>query len=169
VYDQEFGFYSFKQESLSNPKLYERFNTKLDVGGSIGVTHQHKVIFEYVAQEPHNKAFGDLAAAKKLLVRDDAEEPYVSYALLLQNGTQHGNLKVDLQNDFTTGANRYPKNHQHNLHLLNKYSNTMVARANQSGGTSFAQRGDRGGGHGGASEKSEDSNTYDKKWWKNME
>jgi hypothetical protein len=51
VYDQELSFYSFKQDNLSNPQWYERFNTKVDVSGAIGVTLQHKVLLEYVAQE----------------------------------------------------------------------------------------------------------------------
>jgi hypothetical protein len=169
LYDQELGFYSFKQESLSNLQWYECFNTKVDVGDTIGVTHQHKVLLEYVAQELCNQAFGDLAAAEQLLVRDDAEELYVSYAFLRQSGTQYGNLKVDLQNDFMTGDNSYPKNRQQTLHLLDKYSKTVVARVTQSEVTSFAQIGGRGGGRGGASEKSEDPNTYNKKWWKNKE
>jgi hypothetical protein len=58
-----------------------------------------------VAQELHNQAFGDLAAAEQLLVRYDAEERYVSYDLLRQSGKQHGNLKVYFQNDLTTGEN----------------------------------------------------------------
>jgi hypothetical protein len=152
---------------LSNPQWYECFNTKVDVGDAIGVTRQHKVLLEYVAQELHNQASGDLAAAEQLLVRDVAKEHYVSYAFLCQSGTQHGNLKVDLQNYFTTGDNRYPKICQQTLHLLDKYSKTVVARATQSEGTSFAQRGNRGLGRGRAIGKSEDSNTYDKKWWKN--
>jgi hypothetical protein len=73
VYDQELGFYLFKQESLSNLQWYECFNAKVDVGDAIGVTRQHKVLLEYVAQELHNKAFRDLAAAEQLIVRDDAE------------------------------------------------------------------------------------------------
>jgi hypothetical protein len=81
----------------------------------------------------------------------------------------HGNLKVNFQNNFTTGGNCYPNNCQQTLHLLDKCSKTVVARATQSEGTSFAQRGGRGGGGGKASEKREDSNTYDKKWWKNKE
>jgi hypothetical protein len=80
-------------------------------------------------------------------VRDDAEEQYVSYTFLRQSGTQCGNLKVDLQNDFTTGDNPYPKNCQQNLHLLYKYSKTVVTRVTQSEGTSFAQRSGRGGGN----------------------
>jgi hypothetical protein len=103
-----------------------------------------------VAQELHNQAFGDLAAAEQLLVRDDAKERYVSFAFLRQSGTQHGNLKVDLQNNFTTGDNPYPKNRQQNLHLLDNYSKTVLTRATQYEGTSFAQIGGIGGGRGRA-------------------
>jgi hypothetical protein len=38
VYDQELNFYSFWQETMSNPQWYEKFNTKVDVGLAIGVT-----------------------------------------------------------------------------------------------------------------------------------
>jgi hypothetical protein len=51
VYDQELSFYPFKQDKLSKPKWYERFNTKVDISRAIGVTRQHKVLLEYVAQE----------------------------------------------------------------------------------------------------------------------
>jgi hypothetical protein len=53
VYEQESSFYSFRQEQMTNPQWYERFNTKVDVGEAIGVTRQHKVLLEYVAQEVH--------------------------------------------------------------------------------------------------------------------
>jgi hypothetical protein len=51
LYDQELSFYLFKQETLSNPQCYERFNTKVDVSEAIGVTRQHKVLLDCVAQE----------------------------------------------------------------------------------------------------------------------
>jgi hypothetical protein len=35
----------------------------------------------------------------------NAEERYISYAFLRQSRAQHGNLKVDLRNDFTTSSN----------------------------------------------------------------
>jgi hypothetical protein len=38
VYDQELGFYSFQQETMSNPQWYKKFKTKVDVGSAIGVT-----------------------------------------------------------------------------------------------------------------------------------
>jgi hypothetical protein len=36
-YDLELGFYSFWQETMSNPQWYEKCNTKVDVGLAIGV------------------------------------------------------------------------------------------------------------------------------------
>jgi hypothetical protein len=171
VYDQELSLYSFKQNNLSNPQWYEHFNTKVDVSGSIGVTRQHKVLLEYVAQESYTGAFMDLGSVEQKLVRDDAEERYLSYAFLRQSGMQHGNLKVDLQNDFTTGDNCYPNNRQQTLHLLDKYSKTVVAKVTHSEGTSFAQKGGRGGSNRSSSGngKGRDSSTYDKKYWNDKE
>jgi hypothetical protein len=163
VYDQELLFYSFEQETLSNPQWYERFNTKVYVSEAIGVTRQHKVLLDYVAQESYTKYFEGLGVTEQKLVRDDAEERYVSYDFLQQSGIQHGNLKVDLQNDFTTGDNRYPMNHQQTLHLLDKYSKTMVPKVTQSEGTSFAQKGGRGSGRSyNGNGKGHESSTYDK-------
>jgi hypothetical protein len=170
MYDQELSFYSFKQETLSNPQWYERFNTKVGVSEAIGVTRQHKVLLDYVDQESYTKSFEGLGVAEQKLVRDDAEERYVSYAFLRQRGIQHGNLKVDLQNDFITGDNRYPKNSQQSLHLLDKYSKTVIPKVIQSKGTSFAQKGGRGGGQSyNGNGKGQDSSTYDKKYWKDKE
>jgi hypothetical protein len=80
---------------------------------------------------------------------------------------QHGNIKVDLRNDFTTGDNRYPKNCQQTLHLLDKYSKTVVTKVPHSEGTSFTQKGGRGGGNRSSSGngKVHDYSTYDKKYW----
>ena len=175
VYEQELGFYSFRQETLTNAQWYERFNTKIDVGEAIGVTRQHKVLLEYVAQEMHAQTFATLSAAEQEAVRTDAEERYISYAFLRQSGNQHKNLKVDLQNDFTTGDNRYPKTRQQTLHLLDKYSKTVVPTTTQSEGASFAQKGGKGGKSGGRSkETGTGSNNstqkpYDKEYWKDKE
>ena len=141
VYDQEKAFYTFRQESLTSAQWYERFNTKIDVGEAIGVSRHHKVLLEYCANEhAAGKAFADLTDAEQVIVRADAEERYVSYAFLRQSGSQHANLKEDLQNGFTTGDNRYPKTRQETLHLLDKYSKKVVAKTGDSEGSSFAQK-----------------------------
>jgi hypothetical protein len=82
VYDLELSFYSFTQETLSNPQWYERFNTKVDVSEAIGVTRKHKVLLDYAAQDSYTKSFEGLGVAEQKLVRDDAEERYVSYVFL---------------------------------------------------------------------------------------
>ena len=129
---------------LVKPAVVRALQHKSDVGAAIGVTRQHKVLLDYVAMELHTQTFATLGAAEQQTVREDAEERYISYAFLRQSGQQHGNLKVDLQNDFTTGDNRYPKNRQQTLHLLDKYSKTVVPKTTQSEGTSFVQKGGRG-------------------------
>jgi hypothetical protein len=167
VCDQELGLHSFHQETLSNAQWHERFNTKVDVREAIGVTRLHKVLVEHVSQEPHSQDFASLGAAEQQVVRDDAEERCNWHALLRQSGTQqHGDLKVDPQNDFTTGDNHHPKTRQQTLHLLDKHSKTVVSKTNpQSEGASFAQGGGGGdrGGRGGSGE------LFDKKHWKNRE
>jgi hypothetical protein len=89
----------------AQPAMVQKFNTKEDVGSAIGVTQQHKVLLEYVAQENHTLTFEALSAKQKQAVCEDAEECYISYAFLRQSGAQHGNLKVDLRNDFTASSN----------------------------------------------------------------
>ena len=51
VYEQEVAFYSFHQKHLTNNQWYERFNTKVDIGSTIGVTRQYNVLLKYIAQE----------------------------------------------------------------------------------------------------------------------
>jgi hypothetical protein len=151
VYDQELGFYFlFQQETMSNLQWYENFNTKVDVEPAIGITQQHKVLLEYVAQENHTLACTALSAEQKPAVRNDAEECCISYASLHQSRAQHGNLKVDLSNNFTTGSNQYPKTCQQTLHLPDKYSKwtLVVPKMTPSEGMSFTQKGGRGGRDG---------------------
>ena len=164
VYDQEMALYSFRQETMTNAQWYERFNTKVDVASAIGVTRQHKVLLEYVSQETHTQAFTDLTAAQQLAVRNDAEERYHAYAFLRQSGKQHANLKMDLQNDFTTGDNRYPTDRQKTLHLLDKYSKPATPKTIQSEGASFAQKTGKGKGEGKG--KGKGAEPYDTKYWK---
>ena len=97
---------------MSNPQCYDWFNTKVDAGEEIDVTRHHKVLLEYVAQELYTQTFSELTEAEQLVTHEDAEERYLSYAFLRQSSTQQGNLKVDLQNEFTIGDNQYPKNRQ---------------------------------------------------------
>ena len=50
-----------------------------------------------------------------------SEDIYLYYVVLINIGNRDSKLKVDLQNDFTTGNNIYPKYCTETLHLLEKY------------------------------------------------
>jgi hypothetical protein len=63
---------------MTNPQSYGRFNTKVDVGEAIGVTRQHKVLLEYVAQELYQKSFVSLTRDEQHAVQTDAEERYIA-------------------------------------------------------------------------------------------
>ena len=69
MYNQELGFYTFTQDTLSNPQWYEILNTKVEVGEAIIVTQQHKAILEYMAQELYTQTFSALTEAEQLVVR----------------------------------------------------------------------------------------------------
>ena len=77
MYNQEIGFYAFSQDNISNPQWYERFNTKVDVREAIGLTRQHKVLLEYVAQELYTQTFSALTEAEHTFTREDAGERYL--------------------------------------------------------------------------------------------
>jgi hypothetical protein len=162
VYEQEISIYSFNQHSLTNEQWYERFNTNIDVGSAIGVTRQHRVLLEHVAAENGGTTpFDELNEDEQKDVRENAKEQYHSYVFLRQSGKQHAELKTDLQNDSTTGDDRYPKNRQSTLHLLDKYSKSAPAIHTPSEGTAFTQKGGREGNR--------DKETFNAKYWKDKD
>ena len=71
----------------------------------------------------------------------DTKEMHLSCIFIQESGNKHNKSKVDLQNDFTTGEERYPKNRQENLMILDKYTKSGLIQNTNSEGTSFAQRG----------------------------
>ena len=123
-----------------------------------------------MVQDLYTQTFSALTESEQTVTCEDAKERYLSYAFLRQSGTQHGDLKVDLQNDFTNGYKRYPKNRQQTLHLLNKYSKTVVQRTTQSKGLAFVKG---GRGHSGGRDRDNrggrGNKPLDKEYWKDKE
>jgi hypothetical protein len=120
-----------------------------------------------VAQDVHTTAFDALTEAQELTVRADAEEHYISYVFLRQSATQHANLKVNLQIDYTTGDNHYLKTRQQTLHLLDKYTKSVVPKTTPSEGLSFAQKEKEQKRKTDLDKKNKE--TFDKKYWKDKE
>ena len=126
VYKQEVEFWSFHQQNLTNGQWYDRFNTKVDIVSTIGVTIQHKVLLGYVAQQS-NTNYDDMST-KKEDVKKYVKEGYLSYVFLKYIGKHHNKLKNNLQNNFITGDDRMPKKNQMTLHLLDNYIKNPVVR-----------------------------------------
>jgi hypothetical protein len=63
-----------KQGNLSNNKWYDRFNTKVKVAKSVGVSFNFKKIWEYCVLEAHNAAYTSLQPDKQEDVRISAKE-----------------------------------------------------------------------------------------------
>ena len=63
-------------------------------------------------------------------MKRDTNERYLSYILFRKSGNQHNQLEVDLQNDFTTGYEHYPKNIQGTRMLLERYTKYRVIQHN---------------------------------------
>ena len=133
---------------MNNPQWYEGFNAKVDVSESIGVTRKNKGLLEYVAQESHSLYFDSCTKDQQESVIIDSEERYLFYALIIHNGKQHRKLKVDLQNNFTTGNKLYPKYGPQTLHPLDKYRKTSKPKMRAYKVFSFTQ-GDVNKGNGG--------------------
>ena len=85
VYAQEILLYVFHQNLLTNNQWYERFNTEVHVGTSIGVTRQHDVLIEWTSQQVVRQSFTTLFNAKKLKIHEEAEERYLAYIFLKQS------------------------------------------------------------------------------------
>ena len=79
---------------------------------------------------------------------------------LRKSGKQHNKLRVDLQNNFITGDNIYPKNRQVNIVPLEKYTKYSLIQQTTSEGTTFSQT-------GGSSNKQ--LPPYYEKYWGNIQ
>ena len=71
---------------MSNPQRCKHFNTKVNVGDAIGVTHQRKSLLEGVAQEQAVGTavvtFASLTDAQQETVQKDAEERCILHVAL---------------------------------------------------------------------------------------
>ena len=168
VYDQLLGLFGFRQENLTNAQWYEKFNSRVDVATACGVEFGHQVLYDYQMNIDHPATppttWNQLTDAQKTEVKSKSRERLLAYIMLRQSGKKHNDLKYDLQNEFTTGDDKYPDTRQKVLHLLDHYSSRPTQRTVQSEGQSFAQN-----TQGGSNNRQGGGNSgdYDKEFWKN--
>ncbi|MGL5935255.1 MAG: hypothetical protein ACRCZI_06490, partial [Cetobacterium sp.] len=167
LYEQEVGLFGFQQNKLTEDQWHERFNTKVSIGDTLGVSRDHTMALNYVAKERFNKEFDDLIDDdERESVRSDAQERYLAYIFLRQSGPQHEKLKTDLGDAFTvagdsmTRARIYPKTRDEVYGQLQRYHKVKKTTVT-SEGSSFVQAG-RGRGSGRAGRT---SGRFDKEYW----
>ncbi len=98
-----------KQGNLSNNEWYDRFNNKVEVAESVGVSFDFDKIWDYCALEAHKAAYTSLQSDKQEAVRVSAKERFLSYALIKTSNSKHNKIKDDLLDDYTKGSDNYPQ------------------------------------------------------------
>ena len=65
IYEQTLSLYGFQHNSLTKNQWYENFNTKVDVGNTIGVTKKHEAPLECNSQQVNKKKFDALQGMRR--------------------------------------------------------------------------------------------------------
>ncbi len=98
-----------KQGNSTNNEWYERFNTKVEVAESVGVSFDFETIWEYCAMEAHKATYTLLTSDEQEAVRVSARERFLSYALIKTSNSKPDKIKDDLLDDYTKGSDNYPQ------------------------------------------------------------
>jgi hypothetical protein len=97
LYEQEVGLFGFQQKKLSEDQWHERFNNKVLIGDTIGVSRNHTMALNCVAKERYDKLFEDVVDDDhRESIRNNTQERYLAHIFLSQSGLQHEKLKTDL-------------------------------------------------------------------------
>ena len=117
VYKQDLLLYGFHQNTMTNDQWYEKFNTKVDVGTSIGFTRQHSVLLEWNTHSIHSASYQDITNDQNIEIQADAEERYLAYIFLKHSSKTSEKLRTNLSDNYTTGENKYPTSRQETFHF----------------------------------------------------
>jgi hypothetical protein len=168
MWDQYRQVFNAQQGNLSNTEHYRLYQTKIEVAESVGCTFANDKTLDYCAQLKYTKNYQALSGAEKLIVDGLARDRFIGFALLKTSSNKHDHLKNALSDDYTKGDDKYPKNGQQALLLLDRYSKKPALVAT-SEGTAFVQK-----GKGGAKKKSGGGDDhpktigFDKEKYKNL-
>ncbi len=160
-----------KQGNSTNNEWYERFNIKVEVAESVGVSFDFKMIWEYCVMEAHKATYTLLRSDEQEAVRVSARERFLSYALIKTSNSKHNKIKDNLSDDYTKGSDNHPQTRSQALILMDHYSKTPNAITTLVG-AAFAQsdkKKKKGGDKAKKPEAPKDPKDFDKEWWKDKE
>jgi Rod binding domain-containing protein len=120
---------------------YKRFNTRVDVSKTIGVTWVQDGIIRPLTKVLYKKELHQLTAAELKDVRElreQAAERFLTYVFIKNSASADAKLKEDQKNDFAKGHDNYPQNRQEGLRLLDMFTKQDTRKPTiVSEGTSF--------------------------------
>jgi hypothetical protein len=154
LHDQMCHLLGFSQGALSHDQYYERFNTKVDVSKSVGVSWVQDGITKPLSKALYKKELHQVTPLELKEVREQAAERFLTYVFTKNSSLAHAKLREDLKNDFAKGHDNYPTNRQEGLRLLDMFTQqdtrkpTIVSEGSSFGTVSEAQ-------------------SYDIEYWKN--
>ena len=140
-------FYTYRQGADdTNNEHYDKLNNLVDVlksyGWSIG-TETLLVEADDVWKRLDAQGRQDDSNIELLMKRN--EERFLAFALIAKSdNNRYGELKTELENDYTMGSNRYPTTMTKALHLLTNYKPSRPVTQQSSNNVSFAQKGKKG-------------------------
>ena len=157
LHDADMAIKNLRQGHLTDHQWVERMRTRWEIAKSVGVERFCTVWVDYCARKKHSTDYDTLTPDQQSLIRDEAEERYIAYLIVLNSGSQHEHLRMSLQEDFAKKIDNYPKTIQEAETYLDKFpKKTPPATASE--GTAFAQKGQKasGGKDAKSSDKSQD-------------
>jgi hypothetical protein len=137
------GFH--QDEGMSHADWYDKFNTRINVAVSVGMSFQHTAILEYaLKREPNISAasYEDLDDSDKESIQKASVERLLAYIFISQS--KESRVKDSLQQDYSKGIDMYPATRLDALRMLNTFSSKPKTSTGKSEGTSFSQKGSNG-------------------------
>lgn len=113
IHNAKTAFYVFGQNDLTNTLYLEKFRNLVDIVTSLGGNLHDNAIVKMVAQRYHDlddPFHSKLSKDEKNEIQKHAKDMYLAVSLIQKSDPKRfGKLQEEIENDYTKGANNYPR------------------------------------------------------------
>ena len=92
LHEADMAIKNLRQANLTDHQWVERMRTRWEIAKSIGVEHFCTVWADYCATKKFSDDYINLTVDQQSIIRDEAEERYIAYLIVLNSGSQHEHL-----------------------------------------------------------------------------
>ena len=85
---------NLRQVNLTDHQWVERMRTWWEIARSVGVELFCMVWADYCAHKKFADDYANLTVNQQITIRDEAEERYITYLIILNSGSQHDHLRM---------------------------------------------------------------------------